>query len=244
MISDGLPVAIKDDKLAINLAAARRWIEKNESAGTKRAPVLHPADPRYRERTAAAAIQAIEADLEAHRAFSIDYCSLRWKTELIELRSALLNIPSRVSGADTVDDAERALTALVDEAFSELKIDDPTTWPAAVDANGGWSDDDNEFETPDTLPILVSGDPRYSFARAKAVKAEGRFEALRATVVDRAFALKCARRQCRIVRDIFRCVPFDAVLKLEGDGPFDAAAVSDAARAAIYGGLEAASSRD
>src|SRR5262249_20650979 len=149
----------------------------HEGAGRVLAPILDPRDPRHRERTAAAGIRQIEADLRRGVLVKIDDVDQRIQYELATLRQALLGIPSLFALPVSAEDIESTLAAAIEGAFAELRADSPLEWPRpriAGDITGkarpvpDAPDDWLEAGKRDTLPLLTPGDPRHAFAAAQA----------------------------------------------------------------------------
>src|SRR5262249_16746518 len=129
LLADGLPARRQGDKLIVDIDVARLWIEAHEGAGRVLAPILDPRDPRHRERTAAAGIRQVEADLRRGVLVKIDDVDQRIQYELATLRQALLGIPSLFALPVSAEDIESTLAAAIEGALAELKADSPLEWP-------------------------------------------------------------------------------------------------------------------
>ena len=113
----------------MDMDAARAWIEDHEGAGNAKASVLHPADPRHRERTAAAAMRRIEADLRRGVLVRTADVIQKVSDEEGAVRSMLLGIPALFALPVPGETVERALTDAIEGTLEELRADSPAEWP-------------------------------------------------------------------------------------------------------------------
>jgi len=179
-IRDGMPVRHDSgNRVRLDLEAARSWIELFAEPDQPKAKRLSPDDPRYRERTAAAALAFQRAAVTAGVMVPRDATLKRYESELQEFRTRLFLIPQRLS--PTASRAENAhdLELGIAEALAPLCCDQISTWPvnvAAVDAllstmTDAADEDDDDDDRP-TLPIMDADDPRSVFMVAQGSKRE------------------------------------------------------------------------
>jgi hypothetical protein len=228
-LADGLPARRHGDKLIVDIDVARLWIEAHEGAGRVLAPVLHSDDPRFRERTAAAGIRQVEADLRRGVLVKIDDVDQRIQYELGTLRHTLLGVPSIFALPCPAEDIESTLAHAIEAAISDLKADRSKEWPQQMPRAGTPVEDWLEAGERDTLPLLVPGDPRHAFASAQADIKESKLSQARAGVVAVADVLAVLRDSYAKIRERLRAVPFAVALTLE-----DGASVFDVVRDEIY----------
>ncbi len=236
MLKDGLPLVRKNDGFII-IDEARKWIAVHEGIGHKRAPVLHPDDPRFRERTAAAAIKAIKVGIKRGRLVYTSDLTEKFKSELIEVRSTLLqnrlSIPELESM--TADNAEKIMASMIQDALEPLKLDRPGSWRQPLATPGAPAEDDCRLETRngEVLPLLMPGDPRHAFASANADMRQHELASLEAEVVPLADALTVVADEYALVRSAVRGIPTRVALDL-GASPTSWDIVEEFVRNNVY----------
>jgi hypothetical protein len=241
LVRDGLPATRKGESVFVDVAAARQWIgEHGDEARPAVAPVLHPADPRFRERTAAAKLKMLQSAIRCGSVLNVDHLETRVTDEILKTRAALLALPAMV-GFDlhgvTAKRAEALLIPAVEETLSNLKADDPREWPAprlvpAPQEDDTWMDSAER----NTLPLLMAPDPRHAFAVAAAEAREAELMALEESALDLTDALKAIRRFYTRARKRIRAIPSGVFFSLP-DGANAAATVCEAIEQEVYDAL-------
>src|SRR5690242_4702297 len=77
MIRDGLPVTRRSERVYVDVTVARQWATEHQTHGAHTAPVLHPSDPRYREKLFAARLDWLRAALDGGVMIRIDEAEAR-----------------------------------------------------------------------------------------------------------------------------------------------------------------------
>lgn len=232
-IADGLPVTRDAERVFVNLSEAKGWIALNDTgeARIRRAALLSPSDPRYRDRLAAAEIRRIEFAIKQGHALSIEELGFAHDDDLARLRSQLVLIPARADDEARLqgtDSLQKFLAGAVEDALHELKMDSPSEWPTpapmpeiSADAPGADKDDEDR----DMLPVLASHDPRYALNDTKAMERETRLAELRRSTVGIEEALAIAKEDFDRVRARLRKVPARIMRTIEKTGESVQAAV-------------------
>lgn len=218
-IGDGLPVTRHGERVYLDLETARDWIALNDTGEAKlrKSALLHPDDPRYRDRLAAAEIRRIEFAIEHGHAVSIEEAGRRLDDNLARCRSALVQIPNRVAFESVIrddKDIELFISEAVEAALLELKIDDPSEWPTP----GPWLEPspdvpNTDGDDRDVLPVLAATDPRFILNDVKAAEREARLTSLQRTTVPVPFVIEKAAEDFNAVRTRLRSIP-SRVMKL------------------------------
>lgn len=181
-IQNGLPVERKSERIHVDIAEAESWLELfggDGAASGKIAPVLDPADPRYRERAAAAKIGVIELGLargallrteDVHRVFDDMIATMRTSLQYL---CRFIGTEIGIANGAEVAEAIKAPLASITKPFRP-EADFP--WPAPQAA----PEPEYDFEggERETLPRLASGDPRYDFAVVKMQQREAELATL------------------------------------------------------------------
>ena len=221
MIRDGLPATRRDERVYVNLEAARKWIAENETQGPRLAPSLHPDDPRWRERIAAAAISELKGASSRGELLKVDEVMERFAFELAALRDELFMLASRlqIGASASAEEVERGLAVEMDDVLSHLAADAPGAWPEPQPApeDTSWLDDDDE-ESGETLPLLVAPDPRHAFAKAQAEKREGELRDLQAQYIPHHVPLGHLGDIYAAIRERVRAMPAKVTLALDARG--------------------------
>lgn len=219
MIRDGLPVTRRDERVFIDIAKARTWIAENETKGRKIAPALHPDDPRFRERTAAAAIAELKAAANRAELLAVKEIAARVESEVTALRDEMFALASRLHlGACTsADEIERSLGAEIGDVLSHLTADAHDAWPEPQPAPDdlSWLDDNDDSEDGETLPLLVSPDPRHAFAAAQADKRKSELVDLQARYIGHGDTIEFLRSTYGAIRERVRAIPAGVALALD-----------------------------
>lgn len=176
LIGEGLPVTRKGERVYVDLAEAEAWIALNEGAGEfspKIAAVLHPDDPRWRERTAAAKIEEINLALARGEFVLTEDVQRISVDEAVTLRGALSRLSQRmgiVNFDSAAADVKAAIESVLEPILAPFAHDAPAWFPTPRPA----PEEEFDFEggERETLPKLSSGDPRYDFAVTQMQKRE------------------------------------------------------------------------
>jgi hypothetical protein len=202
-IRQGLPCTRRDERVYIDLEAARAWIAANDLAG-RSAPPLNPSDPRWREKRAVARLDwlrlALNSGVVVRREEALD----RFSGELAELRGALLTIPRQFTPGEDL----AGVGAALESALAVLKSDDARTWPEPrALAPMAEDEEESEDDAGHYAPMFRTSDPRHDFHTGKAMRAEAALEELESTVNTLADVLRESKRQNDLIRKRVRAIP-------------------------------------
>ncbi|MGE3147805.1 MAG: hypothetical protein AB7K04_01945 [Pseudorhodoplanes sp.] len=225
-IGDGLPVTRDRERVLVNLSEAEAWVALNDlgEARVRKAALLSPADPRYRDRLAAAEIRRIEFAIKQGHAVDIEALGFAHEDDLARLRSQLVLIPARADDDARLQGTEslqKFLAGAVEDALHELKMDSPSEWPTPSpmpDTSTDAPDADKDDEDRDMLPVLAASDPRYALNDTKAMEREARLAELRRSMVGIEEGLAIAKEDFDRVRARLRKVPARVMRSIEKTG--------------------------
>lgn len=223
-LRDGVPCTRYNGRVFFDVDAVVKWREEQDANPVEpvRAAVLHPDDPRYRERSAAAHVKAFKIALEQGNLVPLRSAVDRMHEGLANLNSRL-NALSGMAGdlsLMTRDNARATLAPLVEELLEDFATTDAEeTWPDSAFAPPVYDDDAEAFEARTYQPILGAGDPRAQFALMQAAAHERDLERLQRTSLAIDDVRRIMREQCDKVRAVVRKIPGRVAKRLGDEHP-------------------------
>jgi len=216
---EGLPHFRRGGRIFVDLERAAEWVaehERDEADALPRAKVLHPTDPRYRERQARAALINLKGELASGQSI---IATEAFQRHLDAVAGVFVRFGELMThGAD-----RDALADACESILADFTIDDPARWPvplARVDEAESEPDPfaATEFEDESAVeyvPILADDDPRATVARSQAEKYERELAALQPNAIDLAAFLEFLERDCAEVRRSVRAMPARIVKRVQ-----------------------------
>lgn len=244
-MADGMPNVLSNERRTFDLLECRAWIAINEGAdddGPKFAPILHPLDPRWRERTAASKLRRLENLVASGHLLIFEDALRKIDGENAVLVGALCALYSRVSAevqnaraGEVKDVIAKEVKKIVAECIT---CDSPEAWPEPrpLAEDEGEELDEGNYALADgdreVLGILPRSDPRHSFAVAGMHARERALQDRQGELIFYDQAIWFCEVSFGMIRKQCASIAAHVAARLDAKGPNDASAIHRAIEAA------------
>ena len=217
----GAPCTRHNGRVYFDANAVAEWREDYEAEQREpgQAQVLHPSDPRFIEKEAAAKVKLYEHMLETGNMVAPDPMRERVRRDFADLNSQLNTLPAIVGDLRLLncDNAERILSGAMQHILADLKTDHPSHFPEPRERFYEDAGSD-EFEERSYMPVLPASDPRAAVSRVNAQRHLAEWKRLESSCVTVFDAQAMMTKLCDKTRARLRALPKRVAARLAPDG--------------------------
>lgn len=215
-LREGVPVTRHNGRVYFDPVKVEAWREDYEAQQREpaQAAVLHPSDPRFQEKEAAARVKLYTHALEVGYMVRIEDLRPGVADAFAHLNSMVSTIPAIVGDLTALNrtNAESVLGPAVEHVLSDFKPDHVRNFPEPREIVHDEPEPD-EFEERNYMPVLSSG-PQAAIARANARRHLAELDTLQRSCITVVDVRRMLAEKCNAIRAELRAMPAKIAARL------------------------------